>query len=154
MAILDAAASAPELLAKQWHLFLAPVLVYAAVWFFQTYLQESEISKIPFAGADLGDEGKRRASYMSNAKNLYLEGYRKFKNGVFRINTARSMTMTSLPYQVLPTDLLSSKPCGCGRPSISERVKGPPRRPYQFFRSYQRGNPDHLDSPVGDGQQV
>lgn len=101
MAILAGAASATELLAKQWHIFLAPALVYAAVWFFQTYLQAGDISKIPFVGTELGDEDKRRATYMNGAKGIYLDGYRKFKNGIYRITTPRSMTTTSHPHQLL-----------------------------------------------------
>lgn len=94
MAILTATASAAELLAEQWHLFLAPAFVYIAGWVFQKYFQENHLSQIPFVGTELGDEGKRRARYIIGAKDIYLEGYRKFKNGVFRISTPKSMEQT------------------------------------------------------------
>lgn len=90
MAILTAGASVTELLAEQWHLFLAPAVVYAAIWLFQTFFKENGLSKIPYVGLEIGDEGKRRAHYMAGAREMYLEGYRKFKSGVFRITTAKS----------------------------------------------------------------
>lgn len=86
MAILNAAA---ELLTKQWHLFLAPAFVYLAIWLLQNHVEDSTLSKIPFAGAALGDENKRRTRYFEAAKDVYLEGYHKFKKGVFRITTTR-----------------------------------------------------------------
>lgn len=89
MSILTAAT---ELLATQWHLLLATGLVYVAVRLFNIVLQKRQLSKLPCTGQELGDDDKRRASYISSAKTLYYEGYRKFKNGVFRITTTRSMS--------------------------------------------------------------
>lgn len=104
MAILTATASAAELVAEQWQLFLAPALVYITVWLFQRYSQENHLSKIPFVGTELGDEGKRRARYITSAKDIYLEGYHKFKNGVFRISTPKSM-------QIIPIFLFIRRDC-------------------------------------------
>lgn len=90
MATITRDTSATELLTKQWHLFLAPALVYVVVWLGKRILLQESLTKIPLAGLDLGNEGKRRAGYMAGAKDIYLEGYRKFKHGVFRVTTPKS----------------------------------------------------------------
>lgn len=129
MAIATAAISATELLVKQWHLFLAPTLVYAAVWILQNFvLKKDHLSNIPFAGAGLGDESKRRAVFLTDAKSIYLEGYNKFKRGIYRITTLKSMDKKlPSPADVVLTYLLglcSRLSCCRPRPSVPERTEG------------------------------
>lgn len=133
MAILDAATAAKELLLQQWHLFLVPAVVYFAIWLFQTYLQESDLSKIPFAGTGLGDEAKRRAGYIASAGEIYIEGARKFKNGIFRITTTRSMKSISLSCPYDPnTDPLLETPVVVIDPKFLTELKDLPDNHISF----------------------
>lgn len=89
MAIFEAISAAAERLSVQWPFVLSALLVCAVAWFAQGSLKQDPLSKIPLIGRELGDEAKRRAAYMQGAKDLFDEGHRKFKNGVFRVTTPR-----------------------------------------------------------------
>lgn len=43
------------------------------------------VDKIPLVGQELGGVEQRRKAYLSNAKDLYQQGYQRFKNSVFRL---------------------------------------------------------------------
>ncbi|KAF7540178.1 hypothetical protein G7054_g1529 [Neopestalotiopsis clavispora] len=58
------------------------------------------VDKIPLVGQELGGVEQRRKAYLSNAKDLYQQGYQRFKNSVFRL------TDTDGEKIVLPRSLL------------------------------------------------
>nr|XP_036582281.1 ent-kaurene oxidase [Colletotrichum truncatum]KAF6790941.1 ent-kaurene oxidase [Colletotrichum truncatum] len=51
--------------------------------------QKSQLSSIPAVGIAKTREDRRKEFLSGKARNLYIEGYRKFKDGAFRIMTAR-----------------------------------------------------------------
>ncbi|KAI9146868.1 Cytochrome P450 monooxygenase ATR2 [Paramyrothecium foliicola] len=57
---------------------------------------------IPVAGKDLGGSEKRRQAYLKSARQLYTEGYQKFKNGVFQITTSRKSPVVVVSPNFLP----------------------------------------------------
>lgn len=74
-----------------WPLILLTVVASVAVWLFQFFSNQDPISKIPLVGDDIEDEGTRRMMFAKGAKHVYQEGYRKFKNGLFRVSSPRGM---------------------------------------------------------------
>lgn len=74
-----------------WPFILIAVVALAAVRLFQSLLKQDPISKIPLIGGDIEDEGTRRMIFAKGAKHVYQEGYRKFKNGLFRVSSPRGM---------------------------------------------------------------
>lgn len=91
MAIADAVVAAAQRLSTQWPFVLSALLVCAVAWLAQGSLKQDPLSKIPLIGGELGDVTKRRAAYMQGAKEMFDEGHRKFKNGVFRMTTPRGI---------------------------------------------------------------
>lgn len=82
---------------KLWSFVFTAVVASAAVWLYQ-YLhpKRDAISEIPLIGADIEDEGKRRMAFATGAKHMYQAGYRKFKNGVFRVCSPRGTQEASI----------------------------------------------------------
>jgi hypothetical protein len=76
---------------KMWPIVLIAVVASAAVRLFQYLLKQDPISKIPLVGDDIEDEGTRRMMFAKGAKHVYRAGYRKFKNGLFRVSSPRGM---------------------------------------------------------------
>ncbi|KAL1856834.1 hypothetical protein Daus18300_010597 [Diaporthe australafricana] len=74
---------------KMWPFVLIAVVAFAAVRLFQYLLKQDPISKIPLVGDDIEDEGMRRMTFAKGAKHVYQAGYRKFKNGMFRVSSPR-----------------------------------------------------------------
>lgn len=89
MAITEVTWAAAQRLSTQWPFILTALLVFAGAWALQTFLRPDALSKIPLVSSDIGDESKRRAEFLSNAKAVYEKGYSAFKNGAFRITAAR-----------------------------------------------------------------
>jgi hypothetical protein len=76
---------------RMWPFILIAVLVSAAARLFQCLPKQNPISKIPLVGDEIKDEGTRRMMFAKGAKHVYQEGYRKFKNGLFRVSSPRGM---------------------------------------------------------------
>lgn len=91
---------------ERWPTVLTAVFVLTGALIYQIFLKSDPLSGIPIVGK--GGKHKRRKLFVSGgARELYLEGYRKvcgvlmspfehwrltesqFKEGVFRITTAR-----------------------------------------------------------------
>lgn len=82
---------------KMWPFVLVVVIGSAAAWLFQCFSKQDPIAKIPLVGDDIEDEGTRRMRFAKGAKHVYQEGYRKFKNGLFRVSSPRGMNTEFLP---------------------------------------------------------
>ncbi|KAG6361075.1 hypothetical protein INS49_009296 [Diaporthe citri] len=116
MAMFGADSIAAKLLAvpmKMWPFILIAVVAFAAVRLFQSLSKQDPISKIPLVGGEIEDESTRRMIFAKGAKQVYQEGYRKFKNGLFRVSSPRESTVIVVsPHfmkelSALPDDQLS-----------------------------------------------
>ncbi|KAK4153783.1 hypothetical protein C8A00DRAFT_15017 [Chaetomidium leptoderma] len=79
----------------------------------QAVLSRKSLAKFPVAGQALGGDEKRRQAYLHRAADLYVEGYQKFKDSVFRIVTSNKFTVIVVPpkylgeLRKLPDDVVS-----------------------------------------------
>lgn len=80
---------------KMWPFILIAVVAFAAVRLFQSLSKQDPISRIPLIGDDIEDESTRRMMFAKGAKHVYQTGYRKFKNGLFRVSSPRGMNAES-----------------------------------------------------------
>ncbi|KAI1498348.1 cytochrome P450 [Biscogniauxia marginata] len=87
---------------ERWATVLISVLVLASAVLVPRLVDILRISKIPLVALDLGNTEKRRQAYLTGARKLYNEGYRKFKDGVFRITTSRQTDIIVLSPKFLP----------------------------------------------------
>lgn len=78
------------------------LIVCVAVFLVPKLLTSSQIWRIPVIGEELGSEEKRRQAYLAGARRMYTDGYRKFKDGVFRITTSRNSSIIVLAPKFLP----------------------------------------------------
>ncbi|KAL2185733.1 cytochrome P450 [Thermothelomyces heterothallicus CBS 203.75] len=93
-AILDA-------IGARLSLILPTLAALVAVVLLQHVLSRGPLANIPLAGQELGGDEKRRQAYLSKAGDLYLEGYRKFRDRVFRIVTPNKFTVVVVPPKYL-----------------------------------------------------
>jgi hypothetical protein len=77
-------------------LILPTLAALLAIVLFQNVLSRKPLANIPVAGQHLGGDEKRRQAYLTKAADLYAEGYKKFKDSVFRIVTTNSRIQTAL----------------------------------------------------------
>ncbi|SPO00184.1 related to cycloheximide-inducible protein CIP70 (cytochrome P450 family) [Cephalotrichum gorgonifer] len=105
---------AVEALADRWPLFAvgAATLVGASLVRHLYYLKV--LYSIPVLGEELGGKEKRRAAYLMGARKLYLDGYKQFKDTVYRITTTKDSHTTIVvspkfltELQKLPDDVVS-----------------------------------------------
>ncbi|KAF4999069.1 hypothetical protein FDECE_11628 [Fusarium decemcellulare] len=78
------------------------VMAFAVAWSVPLLSRRYHLSKIPIAALEVGGEEKRRLVYMKTARNIYEEGYRRFKNGVFRISGTNKSTNIVVHPRYLP----------------------------------------------------
>ncbi|KAK7409073.1 hypothetical protein QQX98_008734 [Neonectria punicea] len=78
------------------------LLVFLGALLVPHLLQKVQLWKIPIVGEELGNTEKRRQAYLAGARSLYTDGYRKFKDGVFRITTSRNSSIVVLSPNFLP----------------------------------------------------
>ncbi|KAF4120757.1 Cytochrome P450 [Geosmithia morbida] len=83
------AAQFHEIVADRWHLVAVVGAVLLITTYFPSLMALIRLYSIPLAGKDLGSHEKRRTAYLTGARKIYGEGYRKFKDGIFRITTSR-----------------------------------------------------------------
>ncbi|KAG8167283.1 hypothetical protein KVR01_002972 [Diaporthe batatas] len=74
---------------KIWPFLLITIAVSAAKLLFEAFLKHDPISEIPLVDGDIKDEATRRMKFAKGAKHVYREGYRKFRNGLFRVSSPR-----------------------------------------------------------------
>ncbi|KAK3985449.1 putative cytochrome P450 E-class, group IV [Cladorrhinum sp. PSN332] len=78
-------------------LLLPTVAVLVAVFLAQALLKGNPLSTIPVVGEELGSDEKRRQEFLQKANQVYLDGYRKFKNGIFRVVTSNKFPVIVMP---------------------------------------------------------
>ncbi|KAI0556086.1 cytochrome P450 [Xylaria curta] len=89
-------------LIERWPVLLAALVTLIVTFTYPQALKAIRIAQIPIVGAELGGVTKRRQAYITSARQLYNDGYHKFKNGIFRITTPRDATVVVLSPKYLP----------------------------------------------------
>ncbi|KAK0610723.1 cytochrome P450 [Bombardia bombarda] len=89
------------LVADKLPLIIPTITAFFAVILLQYVLRRDPLSAIPVIAQELGSDEKRRQAYMSRGKQLYSDGYRKFKDGIFRIVTTRKSTVVVISTKYL-----------------------------------------------------
>lgn len=79
-----------DVLADRLPLLCSAVLVLLVTVAAQYLLKADPLAALPFAGEGLNSEEKRRQAYLTNGKSIYMQGYRKFKETIFKITTSTS----------------------------------------------------------------
>ncbi|KZL82211.1 cytochrome p450 [Colletotrichum incanum] len=99
---------------RRWPVAATALVACALVFIVQGVFKSDPIANIPMVGLEYGGQESRRKKYVNGeAKNLYLNGYQKFKEQAFRITTSRkSMSIVIAPkfmneLKRLPDDVLS-----------------------------------------------
>lgn len=87
--------NANQLKMNMWPVIFIIIVASTAVRLFRSFLKQDPISKIPLVGDDIKDEGTRRIMFAKGAKHVYQAGYRKFKNGLFRVSSPRGTNAES-----------------------------------------------------------
>ncbi|KAL8367125.1 hypothetical protein RB595_008885 [Gaeumannomyces hyphopodioides] len=108
-----ATAQLADVLADRLPLVCSAVLVLVVTLAAQYLLKGDPLAAFPFAGEGLHSEQKRREAYLTNTKSVYMEGYRKFRDTVFKITTSTNKDVVVVPIKFLdelkklPDDVLS-----------------------------------------------
>ncbi|KAK4210620.1 putative cytochrome P450 E-class, group IV [Rhypophila decipiens] len=102
-----------EVIVERLPLVLSTSVVFLAVYLFKIFLTPDPLANLPIIGEDLGGDEKRRQQFRLNAKATYNEGYKKFRDGLFRIITTRNSQVVVVSpdfldeLKRLPDDMLS-----------------------------------------------
>ncbi|KAK4141456.1 uncharacterized protein C8A04DRAFT_39069 [Dichotomopilus funicola] len=102
-----------EAIGARLPLIVPTLAILAVVLVLQHVTSRSPLAHIPVVGQELGGDEKRRVAYLTRALELYGEGYKKFKNSVFRIVTPNKFTVIVIPnnflgeLRKLPDDVVS-----------------------------------------------
>ncbi|PSN68834.1 ent-kaurene oxidase [Corynespora cassiicola Philippines] len=76
-------------------------IIFAACVYLSNVNYRSQLAKLPAFGGAGGNE-KHRKAYLQSAKDMYSEGYRKFKNSVYRIVSEDGQENVVVPPSLLP----------------------------------------------------
>ncbi|KZL83889.1 cytochrome p450 [Colletotrichum incanum] len=100
--------------AHRWPVAMTTLLACVFAFILQMALKSDPLANIPIVGAEYGGQEKRRKKFMcGEAMNLYLDGYKKFKEQAFRITTSMKLTNIAVApkfmneLKKLPDDVLS-----------------------------------------------
>ncbi|KAF2131134.1 cytochrome P450 monooxygenase-like protein [Dothidotthia symphoricarpi CBS 119687] len=74
------------------------MIIYALL---PTISYRSQLAKLPSFGGSVGDE-KHRQAFLKDAKAMYIEGYKKFKDSAYRLATSDGEDNVVVPYHLLP----------------------------------------------------
>ncbi|OJD34129.1 ent-kaurene oxidase [Diplodia corticola] len=94
---------------------LASIIAAAAAVTAAVVWTRDPLAAFSVIGQEWGDENKRRERFVMDAKKIYLEGYKKFKDGVYQITTVRrSKTIVIAPkfldeLRKLPDDVVCNQ---------------------------------------------
>ncbi|KAL6859810.1 hypothetical protein ACO1O0_003834 [Amphichorda felina] len=102
MPAMDSLEQLATVVAERWVVISTAILVLAVSLWAPSLVNQFRTWQIPMIGEELGTVEKRRQAYLGGARKLYNEGYRKFRNGVFRITTSRKSPILVLSPDFLP----------------------------------------------------
>lgn len=72
----------PSLATEKWG-FAFVIVGFVALGLGLQLLHRNTLSDIPFVGEELGSDEKRRAAYMSNGHDMYINGLQKVRSSFF-----------------------------------------------------------------------
>ncbi|KAJ4355937.1 uncharacterized protein N0V89_003962 [Didymosphaeria variabile] len=75
-------------------------LIAVACYYFPKINLNAQLAKLPAFGAESGE--KQRTEFLKHGKDMYLQGYEKFKNQVFRMTTSDGAETLVISPQFLP----------------------------------------------------
>ncbi|KAK2016757.1 cytochrome P450 [Colletotrichum eremochloae] len=100
--------------ANRWPVAATALLAFAFAFIVQSVFKPDPLSQIPIVGAEYGGQESRRKKFVDGgAKNLYLDGYKKFKERAFQLTTTKKSTNIVVApkfmdeLRKLPDDVLS-----------------------------------------------
>ncbi|TDZ61446.1 Cytochrome P450 monooxygenase ATR2 [Colletotrichum trifolii] len=79
----------------------AGVVFLVFVWLAQSWLKVDPLANVPVMGKG-GQLSRRKQFVMGKGVDFYTEGYRKFKDSIFRVTTTRSSDSICVPPKYLP----------------------------------------------------
>jgi len=78
---------------NRWPIAATVLLAFAFAFVVQSVFKHDILSGIPVVGTEYGGQESRRKKFVDGgAKNLYLEGYKKFKEQAFQLTTTKKAT--------------------------------------------------------------
>lgn len=78
---------------NRWPIAATVLLAFAFAFVVQSVFKHDVLSGIPVVGTEYGGQESRRKKFVDGgAKNLYLEGYKKFKEQAFQLTTTKKAT--------------------------------------------------------------
>ncbi|CAO2651171.1 Nn.00g094680.m01.CDS01 [Neocucurbitaria sp. VM-36] len=77
------------------------ILIFAVCAYFPKLNYRAQLAKLPVLGGPTGGE-KQRQTYLSSARNMYDEGYIKFRDSVYRMATSDGEDNVVVPLSLLP----------------------------------------------------
>ncbi|KAK4224648.1 putative cytochrome P450 E-class, group IV [Podospora fimiseda] len=86
-----------RVLDTQLPLLLPTLAVLVGIFVLQTLLKRNRLASIPVACEELGNDEKRRQEFLQKAYQVYLDGYKKYKNQIFRIVTSKKDPVIVMP---------------------------------------------------------
>ncbi|KAK1999549.1 cytochrome P450 [Colletotrichum falcatum] len=99
---------------NRWPVAATMLLAIAFAFIVQSVFKNDPLTAIPVVGTEYGGKESRRKRFVDGgAKNLYLDGYRKFKEQAFQITTTKKSTSIVVAPKFmdelkrLPDDVLS-----------------------------------------------
>ena len=68
-----------DTLAERFQLIFPALILCIGAIVLQGLFKSNPLSHIPFVGTEIGGQDKRRTAYLTNAKNIYKDGYQKVR---------------------------------------------------------------------------
>ncbi|KAF4509818.1 hypothetical protein G6O67_001762 [Ophiocordyceps sinensis] len=99
---MDALQQTYGIVAERWVSFTTALVFLFTVLVVPSALHHARMSAIPLVGGEIGSLEKRRMAYLTSSRALYNQGYRMFKDGLFRITTSRKSPVVVLSSKFLP----------------------------------------------------
>ena len=90
-------------------------LVFAAWVLLSKVNYKSQLAKLPELVIEGASSEKKRINYMNTAKQLYADGYRKFRDRLYRISTTDGIHRTAPTVYATPMLMCLRSEC-CGAP--------------------------------------
>ncbi|KAM4065581.1 cytochrome p450 [Hirsutella rhossiliensis] len=99
---MDALQQTYSVVAERWVSFTTALVFLFMILVVPNALHHARLSAIPLVGGEVGSLEKRRQAYLTSSRALYNQGYRLFKDGLFRITTSRKSPVVVLSSKFLP----------------------------------------------------
>ncbi|OLN86218.1 Ent-kaurene oxidase 7 [Colletotrichum chlorophyti] len=88
-------------ISQHWPAATAGFIFLAFAWLAQSWFKVDPLAHVPVAGKG-GPWARRKQFLQGKATQLYIDGYRQFKDSIFRITTSRKKDTICVPPKYLP----------------------------------------------------